>query len=314
MASNFSLRDALLAGGVPELGTHEEQIEYIHIDRLLDDGRNFYELSDLDGLAANIELIGLQQPLRVRPVPEQPECYTIVSGHRRRAAIRKLVDEGREDLTKIPCIVERGQASEALQELRLIYANSDTRKMSSADIAKQAERIKFLLYQLKEEGVEFPGRMRDHVAEACQISKSKLARLEVIRKGLIPELYAKFESDELVESAAYTMAHFPEDFQQRMLKAFKKMPSTWGLEQLFERSKDGWKWEPTLICPDGKPCGHGDAFLRHDAESGAYSACGGNKCCITCEANTRNYSPCSQACSKAKAARKERQKQRKRRK
>lgn len=38
--------------------------------------------------------------------------------------------------------------------------------------------------ELKEEGVEFPGRMRDHVAEACKVSKSKIARLKVIREGL----------------------------------------------------------------------------------------------------------------------------------
>ena len=61
-----------------------EQIEYIDIDRIDDDPRNFYELSGLDELAANIELLGLQQPIRVRP-GEEPGRYVIVSGHRRRA-------------------------------------------------------------------------------------------------------------------------------------------------------------------------------------------------------------------------------------
>ncbi len=40
--------------------TAREQIEYIDIDRIDDDPRNFYELSGLDELAANIELLGLQ--------------------------------------------------------------------------------------------------------------------------------------------------------------------------------------------------------------------------------------------------------------
>lgn len=95
--------------------------------------------------------------------------------------------------------MERGEGvSPAMAELRLIYANADTRQLSSADIVKQAERVETLLYQLKEEGVAFPGRMRDHVAQACKISKSKLARLKVIQENLIPlwaglcgEIYGK---------------------------------------------------------------------------------------------------------------------------
>ena len=145
----FNLAEHIAKGVVPELGTAggREQIEYLDIDLLDDDPRKFYELSGLDELAANIELLGLQQPLRVRP-SQEPGRYVIVSGHRRRAAVRQLVEDGRGDLRDIPCIVERGQASAALQELRLIYANSDTRKMTSADIGRQAERVEELLYQL----------------------------------------------------------------------------------------------------------------------------------------------------------------------
>lgn len=190
-----------------------EQIEYLDIDLLDDDPRNFYELSGLDELAANIELLGLQQPLRVR-LSEKPGRYVIVSGHRRRAAVRQLVEDGRGDLRDIPCIVERGQASAALQELRLIYANSDTRKMTSADIGRQAERVEELLYQLKEDGYEVPGRMRDHVAEACKVSKSKLSRLKVIRENLEESWRIGYERGKLAESAAYALAQMPQARQR----------------------------------------------------------------------------------------------------
>lgn len=215
MASKFSIRDAIAAGSVPELGTKQEQIEYIDIDLLMSDERNFYELTGIEELAASIELIGLQQPIRVRA---KGDAYVIVSGHRRKAALRHLVLDGREDLRLVPCIVESGQVSEAMQELRLIYANSDTRKLSNADLAKQAERIKFLLYQLKEEGVEFPGRMRDHVAEACQISKSKLARLEVIQKGLISNLRPIWEAGTLPEANAHRIAQEPDYVQAELIR------------------------------------------------------------------------------------------------
>ncbi len=64
-----------------------------------------------------------------------------------------------------------------------------------------------LLYQLKEEGIiEFPGRMRDHVAEACRISKTKLARLHAIRKNLVQPLLEEFDAGHLNESVAYRMS------------------------------------------------------------------------------------------------------------
>ena len=74
---------------------------------------------------------------------------------------------------------------------------------------------------------------------------------------------------------------------------------------LLRRYESGWRWEPSQQCPDGTQCKRGDAFLRHDAECGSWEQCGGKKCCLTCEQMTRSYSTCERACSKAKAARKE---------
>ena len=191
-----------------------EQIEYIDIDKIDADPRNFYEMSAVDELATNIELLGLQQPLRVRDNPALDGHVIIVSGHRRRAALQLLVSEGKDAFRVVPCIRERQAGSDALQELRLIYANSDTRRMTSAEIAKQVERVEALLYQLKEEGVEFPGRMRDHVAEACKVSKSKIARLKVIRDRLEPGIYKKYESGEMKESVAYVFAQQTPEMQR----------------------------------------------------------------------------------------------------
>ena len=147
----FDLAAAL--GSVSNLDTGiegREQIEYIDIDRLHQDERNFYELPGIPELAANIEFAGLQQPLRVRPDSEREGHYIIVSGHRRHAALSQLVQEGNEKFHQVACIVEKrsGATDEVegwLQELRLIYGNSDTRRMSSADLVKQAERVGMLL-------------------------------------------------------------------------------------------------------------------------------------------------------------------------
>lgn len=190
---------------VSKLDTGREQIEYIRLEQIEEDPNNFYQLSDIDQLAANIELCGLQQPIRVRPIPDT-DRYMIVSGHRRRKAIEALAQDDPEKWSEVSCIVERDSASPALQQLRLIYANANTRKMTPAEISAQAEQVEKLLYQLKEEGYEFPGRMRDHVAEAVGASKSKLARLKVIRDGLSEAWKPSFQRGELNENVAYTLA------------------------------------------------------------------------------------------------------------
>lgn len=210
----FNLAEYLTPANVPESGTDREQIVYLPLVQLHANEKNFYSLDGIDKLAANIELCGLQQPLRVRP---DREGYVIVSGHRRATALRKLAGEGKQQFAEVACIIERGTESDAMRELRLIMANSDTRKLSSADLSHQAERVTELLYQLKKEGVEFPGRMRDHVAEACKISKTKLADLKVIREGLIPEWKTLWENGEVVEALALIIARMSEDHQRACL-------------------------------------------------------------------------------------------------
>ena len=281
-----------------------DEIEYIDIDKIDSDARNFYELSGLEALAANIELCGLQQPIRVRTSPNKPSRVVIVSGHRRVAALRMLVEEGKEVFREVACIREENPGSWAMQELRLIYANNDTRKMSSADMAKQAERIQELLYELKEEGVEFPGRMRDHVAEACQISKSKLARLKVIRENLIPALHKDWENKSFSDQAAYALARMPESMQQ--VFADKSGKHEFGGEQcerILECRASYANPQPNRY--NGAPCkncNNGDNFLAHDVrEYYAYNLCKGQRCCMSCSYSAN----CKFICSKAKQAQEE---------
>lgn len=197
-----------------------EQIEYIPLENLESDPNNFYQLSGVEDLASNIALCGVQQPIRVRP--GQGGHYIIVSGHRRRAALESLAKEDPQRWKEIPCIVERDSVSPALQQLRLIYSNANTRTMTSAEVSQQAEQVEKLLYKLQEEGFDFPGRMRDHVAQAVQVSTSKLARLKVIRENLAEEWQPAFKSDKLSESTAYELAKMPLEWQRIFWEANKK--------------------------------------------------------------------------------------------
>lgn len=202
---------AAVLGKVSDLGTGREQIEYIPLAQIDEDPNNFYQLNGLEELAANISLCGLQQPIRVRQ--KDDGRYIIVSGHRRRAALEMLVQDDPERWQEVPCIVERDEVSPSLQQLRLIYANANTRKMTPWEIDEQAQRTTDILYQLKEEGYEFPGRMRDHVAQAMSISKSKLARLKVIRENLGAVWVDAWKNAEIGESVAYSLSQMPKSWQ-----------------------------------------------------------------------------------------------------
>lgn len=247
---------ATLPEAVPESGTRE-QIEYIDEAKLSGDGENFYSMEGIEALAQNIELVGLQQPLRVRPDPDDEGGYIVVSGHRRLTAIRTIckVDEP-ERWRTVPCIVERGELSPAMRELRLIYANSDTRRMSNADISAQAERVEKLLYQLQEEGVEFPGRMRDHVAEVCQISKSKLARLKVIREGLSKseQIEKAWEKGELPEATAYALSHMPTELQDEIAHVYTHRKNYYGHGLTYLGERNVTKIAEALAALDALPC------------------------------------------------------------
>lgn len=293
----FNLADALK--GVPYQGTGREQIEYIRLDKIQEDPNNFYQLTGLAELADNISLCGLQQPIRVRELAEKPGSFVIVSGHRRRAALEMLVADGYDQWQEAPCIVERDVVSPALQQLRLIYANASTRKMSPAETATQAEQVTDLLYKLKEEGYEFPGRMRDHVAEAMSISKSKLARLKVIRENLDPCWADEWKNGTLTESQAYALAQMP-GFWQSIIK------EKWGYAIVSLTADQITTFRNRFNMVQKIPCNYGLSLCEHTVTmmeknvcSDFYAPCNG--CCFICD----NLRTCKNCCPEARDKKKE---------
>lgn len=209
MAKGFDLaalaREQMGAGMTQSVETVRE-IAVADIDA--NDG-NFYSMSDIEALAANIELLGLIHPVAVRP--GEDGRWTLIDGERRFRAVQSL---GRET---IRAVVHR-PVSSVFEELMLISANMQQRKLSAADLSKQAERYTECLADLKRSGVNIPGRLRSAVAEALDVSESKLARLAAIRSKLIPEALAKFDAGAINESVAYSISRIPAEYQPVILE------------------------------------------------------------------------------------------------
>ena len=291
---------------VPSSGTQE--LATLDIGLIRPDPKNkaIYKIEGIEDLAANIELVGLQQPLQVRPDPEAEGQYIAVSGHRRLEALKLLVSEGKDSFAAVPCMVVENR-SEAFNELRLIFGNANTRKLSDWELSQQAQRVQELFYRLKEEeGIEFPGRMRDHVAQACQVSKSKLSRLKVINEGL--EVFVElWQGGKLPESVAYELAQCEKELQWRIrdakVKALKLEAGK--VKRVREAWAKGARWNMEFICTvSGKVCGHGDVALRRDLSVASWTElCKGERCCLTCRYGAdckTGYDRCEQMCKLAK--------------
>lgn len=298
-----------LAGDVPESGTEgRDQIEYIDIGLIDSDPGNFYELRDIPDLAGDIETVGLQQPLLVRPGGDGH--VVLISGHRRRAALQLLVDEGKERFRQVPCIRKTG-GNPLVYEMQLIFANLHTRVLTNAEIAKQALRIEEIFYQLKEQGYEFPGRMVGHVAAACNIKRAKLGRLKKIEAHLAPCYKPLWDAGDLPEDTADALAGLPQEVQERIKRVCpKKTPTANAIRAMGDRLESRQRDYCTVAfrCPDGGACTHQDKFFRHDLTCGSWETCNGAKCCVECSKGGA-HSPdggmygaaCAEMCAKARA-------------
>lgn len=314
MAKTFNIGDFLQASDVSRTDTGRAQIEYIPIEKIDPSPDNFYSLDGLDELAGSIEMLGLQQPILVRP--SKGGRFIVISGHRRRAAILMIRDGGSKQFADgVPCIVDRSEASAALQELKLIMANSDTRKMSSADQNKQAERIEDLLRQLVDEGYEFPGRLRDWVSKLSGMSRTKLARLKVIRDGLDPAAMRQYyKPGKLKEDAAYELARLPADIQKTTvawLVSRLKNPEHWSAHMIRQYGEDLQR-VAGFTCPakfGGGACANRDGIMDAVWEKyyRSYGHCSyGTKCCATCGDLAKCSHVCTNMAAKAEALRRER--------
>lgn len=294
---------------VSKSDTGKQQIRYIPLDLIDPDPANFYSLDGLEELAGSIEMLGLQQPLLVRPI--QGGRYMVISGHRRREALLRIAKDGSQQFADgVPCIVDAGEASEALRELKLIMANADTRKMSSADQNKQAERIEDLLRQLVDEGYVFPGRLRDWVAKLSGMSRTKLARMKVIREkldeGLMKAYYAKGLMNEAV---AYELAQRPAEMQRRICEAY--LANSKHLENMFSSFVTNYADLDESLemrkCPlkPGRICTNKEQILEKAFDSSyTYKPCKyGDHCCNDCSEYTHCKSRCILLDDKAKEER-----------
>ena len=202
--------EELFAGTAPDV-SEADTIRKIPLAKLIGNPRNTYGVRDVEALADSIALDGQLEPLIVYPYGSAAELYRLISGHRRLAALQLLKAE-----TALCRVVPKPESS-AREDLMIIHANAQRAK-TPGELAAEVEKTTAALIALKKEGVELPGRLRDHVAEALGISPTALARKKVIRDKLaVPGFKQAWESGKLPEASAYELAQLPTEQQYEAL-------------------------------------------------------------------------------------------------
>lgn len=264
---------------VPESDTTRE----IAVDDILDNPRNFYPRPDNAALAELMESIranGLLEPPTV--VPDTDGKYRLISGHSRMAAVRLLAANRDEAVAKqfsiVICRVLPAMTEE--QELCAVIEANRQRVKSPALLAQEAERLTAMYIRRREAGENLPGRIRDRVAEAMQVNKTKLANLSAIKRGLkVPGIVRKWEAGELPEAAALEIARMDDETQYRLLDWVIDSGCAWTINNVREFSVC---W--TLFrheCPDAKGfCTNARRMYQQKFRGGVLRGCSG--CCRTC--------------------------------
>lgn len=192
-----------------------DNIKMIDIYEIAPSESNFYELSDIGLLADDIEREGLRHNLVVYE-DANAGLYKVISGHRRLAAIKQLINENRRTSTKIPCYVER-EKSNAETQFDLIMLNATQRKYTDADIMREYEEIEQTLKALEAEGKPLKGRMRERIAEILRVSPAQVGKIENIKHNAIEDVHEAVKNGEMSISTANEVAKLTPEKQREIV-------------------------------------------------------------------------------------------------
>lgn len=201
----------------------------VHYTKLIPSKMNNYSLEGIKELANMIQLSGgVKQNLLARK--KTADEYELIAGHRRRLAVKYLVEElGEEQYSMMPVHIEKND--DTLSEINLILTNCAARERSDWEKMMEVERLTELIQAMQsgpEEvrrrfkqtfGVE-PGiygrELRKVIAGALGLSETKVANLNHINKNLSPELKERFKEGEIGVSVANEAAALPAEVQKKL--------------------------------------------------------------------------------------------------
>ena len=213
-AGKFSFMDIMNAQSKAQTETQVTEYTEIWLNPcdVKESESNFYSQENIQELADSILAVGQQQPTVLGRVNGE---YRIISGHRRNAANRLLIEQGHEQYKSVRYLYR--DMPEATFELSLLVGNAFNRELTAYEKTEQAARLRRALIKARDEdGLEITGKLRDMVADILGESSTNVARMEQIDKNLSPAAKEQFKQGNLGVTAAYETSKLPEEEQDEI--------------------------------------------------------------------------------------------------
>lgn len=233
--------------GDTAISMNRSSIEQIPITKLKDNPQNFYGLRDIDHLANSIALSRYVEPLTVEKIEGKDE-YLLISGHRRKAAWQKLLDNGTVTDSTLPCIVcdftpIQYLSHEDCAMMYLMLSNMGQRKIRTVDEKLQeADRLepiaKKIFKTLPNEKASEVGYFRGFFAtKFMNMSSTSLQRL-LILKNLIAEAKDQVDSGTMSLTFASELASLEPDEQKSYMEEIQQGNRSATVRELIEYKKN----------------------------------------------------------------------------
>lgn len=200
-----------------------EKILMISVYDLDPHPQNNYSMTDIELLAAQIETQGaVKEPIVVKKSSINGR-YIVISGHRRREAVLRLLKEHSDIITSpsVPVIVRSFNSEK--EEIYAIAAANSQREKTLEDKENELEMMRPYIHQeyteLKKEGKKL-GKFREYFAKKMGLSPSDIQRIESM-KNLNPTLRNEINEKKFTMTAASAIANLPQSAQKEIYNEAK---------------------------------------------------------------------------------------------
>ena len=232
----------LLNEASKNLAKNNMDITYIPRDEIYKNPKNEYSISDIENLADLIYVMGLREPLGVKP---EGSGYKLIEGERRLTAIDKLIADGKWE-GDIPCIIREKElkvnldilSDEEKEILEIAGTNAGQRKYSEADYLFEVEKLEPIYKKLKASGIgEFTyesdtgekitqsltgKKSRELLAERLNVSPAQVGKISKVANSGTEELKEAVKDGTANIAVAAEIAAMEKEDQKRLIEQHQK--------------------------------------------------------------------------------------------
>ncbi len=195
--------------------TLTDSIKMIDIDELHNSDDNFFDINRIEEFAETIfGQGGVKDNLIVRPLDDGG--YEIISGHRRKAAVQYLLDNGENISRYLPCLVQNYDNNDD-KMLDIVLMNVSSRQISDAEMWKSYEIVDRILKNKKSAGEKF-GRVRDKLAECLGVSPTQVYKMQNVDRNAIEPVKEAVSNGEISIYTADKIASLEQEEQEELVK------------------------------------------------------------------------------------------------